>query len=72
MAQSEYDRLGHGLEYEQYLGACGAYQSARRMVDLVDTLIQKAEEHDDRTRTADTTDRDHRRSITYGSHLWGG
>lgn len=70
VAQAEYDRLGQGLEYDQYLAAMGAYQAARRTVDLVDTLIEKADAHHARERTTDTSARDHSTAIFYGSHLW--
>ena len=57
VAQSEYDRLASGLPYEEYLAAVGAYQASRRAVELVDTLIAKAQQIHDRT--------DHRNSIFY-------
>ena len=69
MAQSEYDLLATGLGYEEYHHQVGAYQCARRAVDLVDTLIAKVEDHD-RLARPDTSARDHQRAITYGSHLW--
>ena len=72
VAQAEYDRLGTGLAYEEYLAQCGAYQACRRMVDLVDDLIETAK----RTQTQRTDEyehrRDHAKSIFYGTPDWGG
>lgn len=70
VAQAEYDRLAQALPYEEYLTQCGAYQSARRTVDLVDTLIEKADAIHARERDDTQYGRDHRRSIFFGSHLW--
>lgn len=70
VAQHEYDQLGANLGYEQYLAQCGAYQACRRMVDLVDTLIEKADATDARTRDSDDHAREHRKSIFFGTHLW--
>jgi hypothetical protein len=67
VAQSEYDRLATGLPYEEYLAQVGAYQSAARAVDLVDTLIAKADELNGRKRDDTEHKRDHRAAITYSS-----
>jgi hypothetical protein len=62
--------LGAGLAYEQYLAAVGAYQASRRAVDLVDTLIEKADEAHGRKRDATEHAIDHGRTIFYGSPHW--
>jgi hypothetical protein len=72
VAQSEYDRLGQALPHDQYLAQCGAYQACRRAVDLVDTLIAKADEHNARQRDATEHTRDHLKSVTYGTPHWRG
>jgi hypothetical protein len=72
VAQSEYDRLGMGLPYEEYLAQCGAYQAARRAVDLVDTIIEKAERVQDNGRHESESRRDHAKSIFFGSPEWTG
>src|SRR4051812_41310055 len=70
VAQYEYDQLGKGLEYEQYLTQVGAYQAARRAVDLVDSLIQQADNINGRRAESEQHERDHSRSIFFGSALW--
>lgn len=70
VAQHEYDRLAQQLPYEEYLAQCGAYQAARKAVDLVDTLIEKADAIHDSTRQSDDTKRAHTRSIFFGSPFW--
>lgn len=72
VAQAEYDRLGMALPYEEYLAQVGAYQACRRAVDLVDTLIEKAETVHGHKRESDEHRRDHARSIFYGSPSWPG
>jgi hypothetical protein len=72
VAQAEYDKLGTGLPYEEYLAQCGAYQACRRMVDLVDLLIEKAANTHNQRRENDEHGRDHARSIFYGSPDWSG
>jgi hypothetical protein len=67
VAQSEYDQLAGGLEYEAYHAQVGKYQACRGIVDLVDTLIAKADAHDARHRATDEHERDHRAAITFGS-----
>jgi hypothetical protein len=59
-----------GLPYEEYLAQCGAYQASRRAIDLVDTLIEKAEKTDDVRRDAEFQRRDHAKSIFFGSPQW--
>jgi len=71
VAQAEYDRLGTGLPYEEYLAQCGAYQAARRAVDLIDTLIEKADANHGRQSDAILHEREHKRSIFFGSPHWG-
>jgi hypothetical protein len=70
VAQAEYDRLGTGLPYEEYLAQCGAYQAARRAVDLVDTIIEKAERIQSNGRHESEHGRDHKRSISFASPEW--
>lgn len=70
MAQAEYDRLAQGLPHDEYLAQVGAYQACRRMVDLVDTLIAKAEALDERIDTADRERRDHSKRVTYATPHW--
>jgi hypothetical protein len=48
----------------------GAYQAAKRTVELVDTLIEKVDEHNARKRDTDASERDHRDAITFGSPNW--
>lgn len=67
VAQQEYDQLAQGLPHDQYLAQVGAYQCARRYVDLVDTLIEKADEYYGRTRDTTEHDRAHRGAIFYAS-----
>src|SRR4051812_39801847 len=67
VAQAEYDRIAGGLPYEEYLAAVGAYQASRRAVDLVDTLIQKAAEHNGRKRDTAEHEREHSSSIFFAS-----
>jgi hypothetical protein len=70
VAQAEYDRLAMALPYEEYLAQCGAYQASRRAVDLVDTLIEKAELAHGHKRDTDDHRRDHAKSIFFGSPNW--
>lgn len=72
VAQQEYDRLGDGLGYEEYLAQVGAYQASRRAIDLVDLILEKAETNHDRTADAERAHRDHTRRITYGTPFWRG
>jgi hypothetical protein len=65
VAQSEYDKLGQGLAYDDYLAVQGAYQASVRTLDLVDTLIKKADEIHGRERDDSKLDRDHRAAIGY-------
>ena len=67
VAQSEYDRLAGGLAYEDYHAQVGKYHACRGIVELVDTLIEKADAHDARHRTSDEHERAHRTSITVNS-----
>lgn len=70
VAQQEYDQLGQGLGYEQYLAQCGAYQACRRSVDLVDTLIAKVDDLNGRRTDESNHKRDHRDAIFFGSPIW--
>jgi len=70
VAQAEYDQLGTGLPYEEYLAQVGAYQASRRAVDLVDTIIEKAERMKEDVRHDTEYRRDHARSIFFGSPEW--
>jgi hypothetical protein len=70
VAQAEYERLATALPYEEYLAQCGAYQAARRAVDLVDTIIEKAERIETDGRHESESGRDHARSIFFGSPQW--
>lgn len=70
VAQAEYDKLGAGLAYEDYLAVVGAYQAAKRTLELVDTLIAKADEYNARHRTTDDAERDHRQSIFVSGPFW--
>jgi hypothetical protein len=70
VAQAEYDRLGQALPHDQYLAQCGAYQASRRAVDLVDTLIAKADDKNARERDTEQYRRDHTQSVTYGTPHW--
>jgi thymidylate synthase len=72
VAQSEYDQLARGLPHDEYLVQCGRYQSARRQVDLVDTLIHQLKDTDERERAAAQHTRDHLKSVTYGTPHWRG
>ena len=68
VAQAEYDQLAMGsgddAGYDHYLLALGRYQAASRMVDLVDTLIKKA---NDRTKPDDRVESDNRAAFSYSS-----
>jgi hypothetical protein len=72
VAQSEYDRLAGGLAYEDYHAQVGKYQACRGIVDLVDTLIEKADAHNARERATDDHARDHSHSITINTPNWRG
>lgn len=48
VAQAEYSRLGLGLGHDEYLESLGAYRASARMVDLVDILIEKANDRTER------------------------
>lgn len=67
VAQSEYDRLASGLPYEDYLAQVGAYQAAARAVDMVDTILSKVKDNDERERNTSDAKRDHRNAISYAS-----
>src|SRR4051812_23646223 len=67
VAQAEYDRIANGLAYDDYLAAMGAYQACRRAVDLVDQLIEKADQHNARQRDTAEHGQQHRDSIFFAS-----
>jgi hypothetical protein len=50
VAQQEYDRIATGLPYEEYLAQVGAYQACVRHLTLVDTIIEKADQINERKR----------------------
>lgn len=70
MAQAEYDKLAQGLSHDDYLVQVGTYQASRRALDLVDTLLEKARQLDDRAKSAQQHERDHRKLIAYASPHW--
>lgn len=70
MAQAEYDQLATPLGVKRYWFQCGAYQSARRHVDLVDALLLKWEDHVNRSQQSRDAQRDTHASLFYGTNLW--
>jgi hypothetical protein len=71
VAQAEYDKLGAGLAYDDYLAVMGAYQACRRNMEIVDTLIAKAQELNERTER-DTESRRNQRDALFTSSPYHG
>jgi hypothetical protein len=72
VAQSEYDRLAHDSnpDYDRYLMQLGAYQACERATRIVDDILDKVKDDDDRTESRRQHAADHRQLVTYGTPFW--
>lgn len=70
VCEQELVQIVRGLPHDQYLVACGRFQTIELFQTLIDTIDQKASELDEHRRPPDPTDTDRSLLTFWGSPYW--